>query len=490
MTTPLSTKNKYGEEEEEEEDDDDDEAKADAEMSDLFGNDNDVLEERHTRHSSPTASGPESERLLSPERERRQALEYGEDDAPPEIAVEVKEAEVRFPNLPVPKASDGDNWVIRMPNYVKVDTKPFHPDTYIGPEHEDEELAQGDSVREKSMSIKLKVENTLRWRWAKDANGQDKKESNSRIIRWSDGTLSLRLGKELFDINQSIDTSASVVRQTIGGTPSQSQSQPPATPSAPTPGKSEGLTYLVAQHKRSQVLQSEAVITGYMSLRPTGMQSETHMMLVRAVEQKHKQVARLKMAPNPSIDPEREKMEMIKQSAKKSKKKADDGERLGSRRRRNYRRSAEGPTWSDDDEVDHADMYGASDEDDDDMGINRSPRKQKRKASGEKGEEDYQADDFVVPDESEDDGDGAGRSRKRARDGDEPEDELERMEANLEKQAAAEKRSKKKGGDDDEEDSDEDGAGAMDVESEEEEEKFKVRRVTSKRAIALDDEDE
>jgi len=58
--------------------------------------------------SSPIASGPESERLLSPERERRQALEYGEDDAPPEITVEVKEAEVRFPNLPVPKSSDGD----------------------------------------------------------------------------------------------------------------------------------------------------------------------------------------------------------------------------------------------------------------------------------------------------------------------------------------------------------------------------------------------
>jgi len=59
-----------------------------------------------------------------------------------------------------------------MPNFVKVDTKPFHPDTYVGPEHEDEEL-HVDSVREKSMTIKLKVENTLRWRWAKDEYGQD-----------------------------------------------------------------------------------------------------------------------------------------------------------------------------------------------------------------------------------------------------------------------------------------------------------------------------
>ena len=59
-----------------------------------------------------------------------------------------------------------------MPNYVKVDSKPFHPDSYIGPEHDDDEGLH-DVGRETSMTIKLKVENTLRWRWAKDALGQD-----------------------------------------------------------------------------------------------------------------------------------------------------------------------------------------------------------------------------------------------------------------------------------------------------------------------------
>lgn len=58
--------------------------------------------------ASPSASGPESERIPSPERERRQALEYEEEDIPPEMAIEVKEAEVKFPNLPVPRSSDGD----------------------------------------------------------------------------------------------------------------------------------------------------------------------------------------------------------------------------------------------------------------------------------------------------------------------------------------------------------------------------------------------
>ena len=59
-----------------------------------------------------------------------------------------------------------------MPNFVKVDSKPFHPDTYVGPEHDDDEL-HGENVREKSMTIKLKVENTLRWKWIKDELGND-----------------------------------------------------------------------------------------------------------------------------------------------------------------------------------------------------------------------------------------------------------------------------------------------------------------------------
>jgi len=48
-----------------------------------------------------------------------------------------------------------------MPNFVKVDSKPFHPDTYVGPEHEDDFLG---GTHERDMGIKLRVENTVRWR--------------------------------------------------------------------------------------------------------------------------------------------------------------------------------------------------------------------------------------------------------------------------------------------------------------------------------------
>lgn len=62
-----------------------------------------------------------------------------------------------------------------MPNFVKLDSKPFHPDTYVGPEQEDDDATQQqmDALKERSLSIKLEVENTVRWRWIKGENGED-----------------------------------------------------------------------------------------------------------------------------------------------------------------------------------------------------------------------------------------------------------------------------------------------------------------------------
>jgi len=312
-----------------------------------------------------------------------------------------------------------------------------------------------------------------------------KRESNARIVRWSDGTLSLRLGKEFFDVTQSIDSSGRISRSTLGGSQQSQLSQ--GTQSGI---KTEGLTYLVAQHKRSQILQAEALITGYMALRPTGMQSETHRLLVKAVGQKHNKIARLRIAPEPTVDPEREKLELIKQSAKKSKsrKTAQDEYGYPKKRKRMPRSMDRGDIYTDDEE--ESGLYAGEDEDEDERGIGSSPRKPKRKA-GEITGEDYQADDFVVPDESDDDGVGGGRSKKKAKDY--ADDDLDRMEAKLEKQVAADR--KGRGGEsrkpkienNDEETGEEEAE--MDVESEEEEE-FRVRRVASKRAVAEEDEDE
>ncbi len=287
------------------------------------------------------------------------------------------------------------------------------------------------------------------------------RETNSRIIRWSDGSLSLRLGKELFDIKESIDTAGGVHRQSLGGT-HLTQS----TPTSHTPGgKTQGLTYLVAQHKTSQVLQAEALVTGYLSLRPTGMQSETHRMLVKAVGQRHNKVARLRLAPDPTMDPEREVNEAIKK-AKRSTPRRSTGDGLGHKRRRQSRSKYD----SDDD------VFGP-DSDEEEGGRPRKSRHTTRARKDEDGKADYQADDFVVSDEEEDSDDDRRRIAK--------EDDLDRLEAMAEKQA----RRGSGGGGGAVADNDE----AMDVESEEEDDEPKVRRAGSsrrKRAMYDDAEEE
>ncbi|KAL6304513.1 Leo1-like protein-domain-containing protein [Sparassis latifolia] len=484
----------------------------DEEMHDLFGEDAEPVLTKTEDSATPASSEPidNADRLSSPERKHREAMEYAEGDEPEHVVEQVLEADAAIPNIPVPRSSDGNFWVIRMPNFVKVDSKPFHSDTYLGPEQEDEEAQLPETLREKSMSIKLKVENTIRWRWVKDENDGDRRQSNSRVVRWSDGSLSLQLGKELFDITQTIDTSGAVPRQAIGGSQPQlpSQSVPPLSQqsqSASGPAKSQGLTYLVAQHKRAEILQCEALVTGYMSLRPTGMQSETHRMLVRAVGQKHNKVARLRMAPDPTVDPEREKMELLKIASRKPKKARGEDDGLGGTRRRraNYSRKRTGDDmWSDDEE--EAVFGGASDEDYD-GGATASKAKRSKMSSQEskKGPGEYQTDDFLVADSEEEGGDSDGGRRKRTRSRTQHheegrKDDLERLEAKIDRQEMEKKRRR--------EASDntimpgvselDTGEAMMDVESEEEDAEFTVRRTRSvpgarkRRAIEIGDEEE
>ncbi|OCH87371.1 Leo1-domain-containing protein [Obba rivulosa] len=485
----------------------------DEEMHDLFGEDHDADIVKHEDAATPASSDhAEHDGLSSPERKHREAMEYAEGDEPEPPIEQLLEANAAIPNIPVPRTSDGKYWVIRMPNFVKVDSKPFHPDTYVGPDQEDEDAQTAESLREKSMSIKLKVENTVRWRWVKDDDGRDRRQSNGRIIKWSDGSLSLQLGKELFDVTQTVDNSGAIPRSAIGGSQQASQVTPPSGSS-----KSQGLTYLVAQHKRAGILQCEALITGYMSLRPTGMQSETHRMLVRAVGQKHHKVARLRMAPDPTTDPEREKMELMKLASRKPRKaRGEDDGLSAARKRRSYTRKRTGDdVWSDDE--DEAVSGGASeDEYGDDVSGGRHGKRRKSDAdeSGRKGPGEYQTDDFVVADSDEEDADfdGGDRSRRKRRRrssaGEEDEaDDLEKLEAKIDQQEAEERKRRQREASGkstesaakDENDVEEDRVKSedrMDIESEEEDDDFGARRsraapsARKRRAIGFDDDDE
>lgn len=194
-------------------------------------------------------------------------------------------------------------------------------------------------------------------------------------------------------------------------TSTQPQSQTGVT------GANRGLTYLVAQHKRAGILQAEAPITGTMSLRPTGMQSETHRMLVRAVGQKHSKVARLRFAPDSMSEAAERERAANEAGEKKGRRKRGSGEGAA-RRKRNYGRRRGGDSvWSDEEADGHFDH---SDEENDDSRYGRrygqrtgSPHKSQKQAKDQianarKGPGEYVPDDFLVDDSSEGDADADG----------------------------------------------------------------------------------
>lgn len=51
-----------------------------------------------------------------------------------------------------------------------------------------------------SIRLKLKVENTIRWQVNFDKDGNAIRESNAKLVKWSDGSLSMHLGSEIFDV--------------------------------------------------------------------------------------------------------------------------------------------------------------------------------------------------------------------------------------------------------------------------------------------------
>jgi RNA polymerase-associated protein LEO1 len=219
------------------------------------------------------------------------------------------------------------------------------------------------------------------------------------------------------------------------------------------------------------------------------MQSETHRMLVRAVGQKHNKVARLRMAPDPIQDPEREKMELMKQSSKskpKRQKTEDDGFGNPRAKRKPYarKRSRDG-VWSDDEEEAAYGMYGGESDEDRELdggSGRRTGRKGGARPSGEarRGSE-YQTDDFVVSDSPSDEADsesGKRSKRKMVDRGHSDEDDLDRLEAKIEQQEEAERN---RGVADTEGDHQE--PEEMDVESEEpdEDDEHQVRKAGGKR---------
>ncbi|KAL7420170.1 Paf1 complex component [Cryptotrichosporon argae] len=203
-------------------------------------------------------------------------LEYGENDDEGAGGVAYLDESISTQAIPQwthMAPSDGKVWHLKLPTYVNVESRPFDVEHYratLGDE-------PTDLTPNEAKAKMINVRNTMRWRWVTGPDGEPVRQSNARMLRWSDGSVSMQLGADLFDVAPS-----------HGATLARTG----AADAAP----SRGTTFVGAQVPTGTGLFAvEAAVTGALSLVPTSMDSKTHLELVRHVEQRHVKHSRMKM---------------------------------------------------------------------------------------------------------------------------------------------------------------------------------------------------
>ncbi|CAH8462135.1 unnamed protein product [Schistosoma turkestanicum] len=168
--------------------------------------------------------------------------------------------------------------LVKMPNFLSVETRPFDPNFYEDELDEDEILDEEGRTR-----LKLKVENTIRWRIGKTADGEMVHESNARIVRWSDGSLSLHLGDEIFDIHK-VDIHSDY-------------------------------NYLFI--REGSGLQGQSSLKTKLTFRPHSTDSFTHRKITLSLADKTNKLQKVKILPVTGVDPESNRNVLVRKEEEK-----------------------------------------------------------------------------------------------------------------------------------------------------------------------------
>ncbi|SCU93318.1 LAMI_0E13938g1_1 [Lachancea mirantina] len=268
----------------------------------------------------------------------------GEDGYDEDSQKEFKEANIEISKHVVPYrtvASTEEKEVVyyaRVPEFLTIDPIPFDPPAFKdGMEKRSKEFTS----QEDQVGDRLIEENTIRWRYSRDASQHVFKESNAQIIEWSDGTFSLRLGDEFTDV-------------LVNGIDN---------------------TYLAVSHDQQELIQSVegGDISKTMIFIPTSTNSKIHKHLSKAVARREQ---REHQGPNTYIarvDPELEQKELEKKQ----------GQIVRERRKRQHREQME---------KENLDSPGPT-----------ALRKSQSILHGHGRVDEYEDDGFMVDDEDEED---------------------------------------------------------------------------------------
>lgn len=279
-----------------------------------------IFEEQHQKRSDSYFDMSTTDKRLSTGVHQAKALEQLQYLVPPKT--------LSVPDIPRPFVvadKGGSNntkpitlHMTKLPNTLAIihtayDRKFYDP-------HEEEELYGPSTL----------LSNIIRWRYATDDNGALRRdpttgklvrESNARIIQWSDGTKSIQVGQELMDLEEQMSTTASegvVATANIGLSGKHKNKNKTSRhflymsqKAFHLPDGSNGKAAAIADLKHPMtVLECMGPIVSKLSARPSSLQSAAHKALTLQV--RRRTVKRAKIAEIVTrADPEAEKAKRI-----------------------------------------------------------------------------------------------------------------------------------------------------------------------------------
>ncbi|KAJ2714368.1 Paf1 complex component [Coemansia spiralis] len=152
-------------------------------VDELFGSESDGGSPARGRGADSASERSEDERM-------------DEDD---EGREQVRVMSARVPVLPRPHSSEGRYVMARTPNIMQLEPTPFSADAYhdlLAAEHRAVEKhgIQAAVTPELAAAAESILANTVRWRRVAGPDGAMRRESNARIVRWSDGSTTVVVG--------------------------------------------------------------------------------------------------------------------------------------------------------------------------------------------------------------------------------------------------------------------------------------------------------